>query len=443
MTVRDRDTSQQIPSRALRRLSQDTLLRNSLYLTLNTATIAFVGFLFWLINSRLFSANEIGAATTLISAAALISYVSLFGFNTTFVRFLPTSRDRNAEMNTGILIVFGTALVVATAFVLLIPVIAPGLDFVRNSLGFTLGYVALTSFWAVNLVTDSVFIARRRAQYNIVVDGFIQGAIKLALPFLLVGLGAFGIFTASGLAATVAVAASVFFMIRIADYRPRLSLSLAVLRRTWEYSAANYVANLLNLAPLCVIQVVLLDARGPRQAGYYFIAYQVASLLFAVAFAMSQSLLAEGSRPGADLPALVRRSAKALALICVPCAFLMAATARWLMMPFGQTYSHHGAVSLAVLVLSAPSVAFCSVATTVLRITNQLRAVVVTNAVYAAVIISLTLLFVGHGLPWVALAWLVGNTLAGVLAAGYAFGRLRRTPSTDRTTTADQCAPLS
>jgi O-antigen/teichoic acid export membrane protein len=413
---------------SLRRFRQDALLRNSLYLTLNTAMVGAVGFVFWLINSHLYSPVEIGTATTLISAASLISYVSLFGFNTTFIRFLPTSQDPNSEMNTGLLIVFGTAALVATAFVLLVPSMAPKLMFVRDSLGFTLGFVVMTAFWAVNLVTDSVFIAYRKAQYNILCDGFILGAVKLTVPFVAVSLGAFGIFTSSGLSVTVGVAASVYFMVKIADYRPRPALSQAVLRRTWQYSAANYVANLLALAPLFVIQLILLNVQGPRQAGYFFIAFQVTSLLYAVGYALSQSLFAEGSRADANLPALVRRSVKVLVLISVPTALLVAAAGRWLLLPFGQSYSLNAGVTMAVLALSAPSVGFFAVAATVLRIAKLLRVIIVANAIYAAVIVTLTILFASRGLPWVALAWLVGNTVAGAVAAAYAVVWLRDTP---------------
>jgi O-antigen/teichoic acid export membrane protein len=405
---------------ALRALASDHLIRNSAFLTMNTVVMSGAGFAFWLINSHLFSAGQIGTATTLISGASIISYFSLFGFNTTFVRFLPTSRNRDAEMNTGLVVVFCAALVIATAYVLLVPSIVPRLTLVRGSPGLAIGFVALTAFSAVNLVTDSVFIALRKAQYNVVCDGIIQGAVKLSLPILLVELGAFGIFLASGLASTVAVVASIIFMVRVFGYRPRVALSRAVLRQSRTYSAANYVANLLSLSTVFVIPLTILSLRGPRQAGFYFIAYQIASLLFALGYAMSSSLFAEGSRAGAHVPSLLRRSAKTLALVCVPCSVLVAASGHWLLLLFGPQYSANATLTLAILAMSAPSVAFCSAATTVLRINKQLREVVLTNAVFAVAIIGLTALGAKHGIEWVALGWLLGNTTAGILATAFA-----------------------
>src|SRR2546421_1625985 len=182
-------------------LRSDALLRNSFFILLTTATMGGVGFLFWLVNARLFTSSQIGVATTLISATALICYLSLLGFDATFIRFLPRSSNRDAEINTGLILVLGAALVVSTAYVLAAPIFVPALRFVRASPLYAIGFVVLTAFAAVNLVTDSVFIAYRGATYNFIVDGLLQGAAKLALPALLTGLGAYGIFAASGGAA--------------------------------------------------------------------------------------------------------------------------------------------------------------------------------------------------------------------------------------------------
>ena len=78
---------------ALHRQTQDELIRNSLYLTLSTATMAVLGFAFWLLSARLYDPGEIGKATTLISAVALISYLGLFGFNNTCLLYTSDAAD--------------------------------------------------------------------------------------------------------------------------------------------------------------------------------------------------------------------------------------------------------------------------------------------------------------------------------------------------------------
>ena len=413
---------------ALRRQTQDELIRNSLYLMLSTATMGVLGFAFWLLSARLYDPGEIGKATALISAVALISYLGLFGFNNTFIRFLPSSRQRDTDISTGLLVVLVAATIAATIYVLIVPYIAPKLDFVRHSTGFALGFVVFAAFSAVNLVTDSVFIAYRKTQYNLLVDGVIQSLTKLALPAVLVGLGAYGVFAASGLAATVAVGASIFFMVKVVGFRPKLSLSPGVIKQTWEFSAANYLANLLNLAPIFAIPLIVLDTRGARQAGYFFVAFQIANLLNAVSYSVSTSLLAEGSYEGSDLAALLRKSARVLALVSIPTGVLVAVTARWLLMVFGGAYSQHAASALTVLAIATPSVACYVWATTILRITKQLRELIGANVVYALATVGFALNWAHRGLAWIGVAWLAGNLLSGMVAAAAAARHLRMSP---------------
>jgi O-antigen/teichoic acid export membrane protein len=387
-----------------------------------------VGFVFWLVNSRLYTTEQIGLATTLVSGASVIAVASLLGFNTWFVRFLPASRRQNEEINTGLAIVFAAALLAATLYVLFVPLAVPRLVFMRNSLVFASGFAVLTALWAVNIVTDSVFIAFRNAQYNVLADGIIQGAVKLALPVLFVGLGAYGMFLASGLAAAAAAVASVVFMVRTVAYEPKPCVSLAVLGRAWQFSAANYAANLLSLCPVLVIPLIVLNARGAREAGFYFIAFQVANLLYTVGYAVASSFLAESSYEGAHLPSLLRHATRVLIIVLAPSSLIIALTGTWVLLMFGTAYSVNGASTLAILALSAPSVALYTTAMTVLRVTKQLRAIVAAGAFYAVAVLGLVTLGAPHSLQWVASAWLIGNSVAGLFAAGFAAVHLRRSP---------------
>ena len=68
------------------------LLTNSLFLMLNTIAMAVLGLVTWLIAARIYSAEQIGAGTTLVSASGLLGLASLLGFNNSLVRFLQIGR---------------------------------------------------------------------------------------------------------------------------------------------------------------------------------------------------------------------------------------------------------------------------------------------------------------------------------------------------------------
>lgn len=407
-------------------IRSDHLVRNSFFIMAATAAMGAFGFLFWLVVARLFTSGQIGVATTLISATILLSYFGQFGFDATFVRFLPTSLDRDAELNTGLTLVALGSILLGLLYILTVPSFVPALRFVRSSPLYVAGFVTLTAFAAVNLVTDAAFIAYRAAKYNFIVDGLIQGLSKLALPLLLVGMGAFGIFTASAGAALVAVATSIFFLVRRFGYRPRLGVSKAVIRHVFTFSWPNYVASLLNVVPVLVVPAIVINGRGASEAGYYYVAFQMANLLYAVSFAISASLFSEGSYEDGDLMALARRAAKYLGLLAIPAVVLLSLGGHWLLAAFGREYSQHAGPALAVFGLGVPAVAMNMWSHTMLRLSKQLAALIWSNVVLVVVVIGLALLWVHRGLVWVALAWLLGNLAAGVAALGAWIGRSHR-----------------
>jgi len=81
-------------------LVNDSPYRNSIYLMLSTGVMAVFGFFFWIINVRLYSAEQVGIGTTFISIMTLISSFSILGLGSELIRYLPTSERKNKKINT-------------------------------------------------------------------------------------------------------------------------------------------------------------------------------------------------------------------------------------------------------------------------------------------------------------------------------------------------------
>jgi O-antigen/teichoic acid export membrane protein len=411
---------------------KDLLLQNSVYIMLTTALMGLLGFAFWIISAHLFSARQIGLATALISATILISYSSLLGFNSTLVRFLPTSEHRDAEVSMALICVGVAALITAIGYVLIVPSVVPQLGYLRANEGYACVFVVLTVCSGVNLITDSVFIALRSPQYNLLIDGVIQSSVKLLLPVALVGLGFFGLYASTGLASAVAVVLSILFMWRAFEYRPRVENVGMVLRKTWGYGASSYLANLLNIVPILVLPLVVLKNLGAPSAGYYYVAFQVANLLYAVTYAIGQSLFAEGSHDEEAFRSLARRSAWFQAAIIIPAVVVLWVGASELLGIFGHGYGLRSVGVLRVLILAAPAVAINVWTSTLLRLTKQMIALIWSNVAYVVVICGLAAFWVDRGLVWVGIAWLVGNVVSGavggtaLIMAGHGPRMLRR-----------------
>ena len=408
------------PKRKLRllvaRLYSDHLVRNSLYLMLSSGIQAALGFTFWIIMARLFSTADVGRASSLISATALIAYFSLFGLNSTLVRFLPTARDKEPLITAAFILVACTGAVIGLAYILLTPVIAPRLAFVEHQLTLTAGFTLLTAAAAVNLLTDSVFVASRKASFCALTDGAVGGLSKIVFGVILAGTGAYGLFCASAGGFAVAALTSIILIVTAFHWRPSFKKPFQALKPLLKFSGANYIANAFSLIPTVVIPLITLDRLGPQAAAYYFVAFQMATLLYSAIYAVESAFLAEGSQAEADWRAVRRQSRRLAIMLFVPGGCFLALTAHWVLLAFGLGYSQHGTTSLVLLAVAVIPIAACNWSWTVLRLSGRLTALVVSNAVYSGTISGFAWILAPHGLAAMTAAWPIGSAVAATVA---------------------------
>jgi O-antigen/teichoic acid export membrane protein len=401
-------------------------LRSAGFLTLSQGAVAIFGFVFWVVSARLADADAVGTATTLVSASSLIAYLSVFGVNITLMRFLPTSSEPDDTLSSGFIVCFTGALLVSLGYVELMPVVAPKLAFVQRSPLYTVEFVVFTAFGALNILTDSVFIAYQRAKYIFWSDGVIQGTVKILAPFALIAAGVyatygvFGIFSSFGSAAAIDVIASLALIVGRLGYRPHLRVRMSALTRTLRYTITNYAVQILDILPTLILPTVVLDGLGRRQAGYFYIAFQVASLLSGVGVSIAVSALSEGAQGHARLNEVARRSRFLLSVTVPPLLIIGLAVAPWVLVIFGPAYREHASSTLVVLVLAIPAVALCQWTRALLQITKQLHALLASQLLYAAIVLGLSIVVMHKGMTWIAGAYLLGNLLAGAVA-GTAF----------------------
>jgi O-antigen/teichoic acid export membrane protein len=415
------------PLAALRaRLYTDHMVRNTLYLILSSGLQAAMGFAFWILTARLFSTTDVGIASSLISATVLISFAALFGLNSAFVRYLPTTRHRNELVTAGLLLVAGGGAVLGLVYVLLTPIVAPRLAFVAHSPILAAGFVLLTAASTVNLLTDSIFIASRKSGFAAVTDGGVGGIAKIGMVLAFAGTGAYGVYSASVGGFAAAALASLVLMIISLRWRPSLRNPLRALKPVLRFSAASYAGNIFSLLPTLVVPLIVLDRLGASAAAYYFVAFQVATLLYSAAYAVAQSSLAEGSHRGVDRRAVVRRSRRVMLAMCVPACAVLTGTSHWILLAFGARYSEHATLPLIMLVLGAIPIALSSWLWTVMRLDGQLRAIVVSSAVDAVAVCALAWLLASHGLTALTIAWPAGGLLSVAVAALFRVDAARR-----------------
>ncbi len=240
--------------------------------------------------------------------------MSLFGLNSSLVRFLPGSDHPDALVTQAVAGVSVVSIVVGLGAVAALPVIAPRLGFVGEHPLIAAIFIASGVLAAVNLLTDAVFIAGRKSQYNILTDGVLQGLPSSVYRSFLSGSDPWGIFGATGIASIVAVAASFYFLHRVIRSRIRLQPSphsadppAALLQQHLRLQRAEPHAGVDRPAD---------RAPAPRcgPAGFDHVAFQVTNLINAFATAVGEAVFAEGSHDASQFSRLMRRAAKLLAI---------------------------------------------------------------------------------------------------------------------------------
>jgi O-antigen/teichoic acid export membrane protein len=391
------------------------MVRSALYLILSTGIQAAFGFAFWIVTARFFSTDDVGRASSLISATMLIGFFGLLGLNTTFVRFLSVSRDRGSLITAGLLLVGICSGVLALGYTVLTPVVAPRVAFIAHSPLLAVGFVILTAAGAMNVLTDSVFIAADRAVYTAWTDGIVGGVSRIALVAIS-GASTYGIFAASAGGQLTGVIASLIIMAKVLGWRPRIKNLRKTLAPVFHFSSANYIANIFNMIPNLVVPLIVLDRLGPSDAAYYYVSYQLASLLYQTVFAVEQSFLAEGSHTGSVTRAFFVRSIRILLMLCIPSFVVMVLLSHWMLLLFGAQYASHAGSCLIALSTAVIPIAANNWLLTVLRLANQLKATVISNACYAVAICGIAWFLAPRGLGATALAWPIGVSLGSVVA---------------------------
>jgi O-antigen/teichoic acid export membrane protein len=398
------------------------MLRNSLFLMASAGLTAGIGFIFWALVAHLYSSTQIGLATTLLSAISLISFLSTFGFGATMIRFQAAGAARNRQVSVMLALVAGASLLVGTGYVLAMKLISPDLAFIRAKPVYALIVIVVCVFATVNLVTDSVFMAARLAEYNTLVDGIIQSLAKLALPVFVVGMGAMGIVTASGAGYVVATLASFYYMYRKVGFRFSFRLGGTRIRETASYSATTQFSSLLNLIPQLALPIIVLRWLGPDDVTYYYLGSQIAALLSTGSYAIGNALFSEGAHDPGQLRDLMKRSAKIMTAVMIPGVAIVILVREPLLSLFGSKYPGHAQGLLTVLALGALAVAFHTWASSALRITERMGPLLGSNVVYMVTTLALALGFAHRGLNWVGWAWALGNLASGLFAVAFVPG---------------------
>jgi O-antigen/teichoic acid export membrane protein len=273
--------------------------------------------------------------------------------------------------------------------------------------------------WTLSSLVDFAFIAGRRAEF-VLSKGIIFSLLKIPLPILLVlFFHTFGVAAAWGLATGVAVAVALFlFLPRVQrHYRPVPKLNLGIIKNMWEYSAGSYLASLFGAAPSLILPLIVVNLAGAKYNAYFYVAWAIAGLLFAIPSAVAQSLFAEGAHFEHRLGTDVRRSLIFVFALLIPALIFVFLLGNWLLSLFGEGYAANGLRLLQILSLSSLLIGINDIYRSILRVQDRIKELVaISGFVVVVVPVGGYLVTPVSGIIGIGYVWLAAQGLVTLYA---------------------------
>ncbi|MFF1869012.1 hypothetical protein [Streptomyces sp. CB03911] len=398
----------------------EPLLRNGHILAASSLLAAGLGSMFWILATRSYSAETVGRSFAALAAASFLSTLGSLNLGDVLVRFVPTAGRHTRRL---ILRCYVTSAVfsalAAGAFLLLIPLIAPGLGYLREPV-MAAAFMAATAGYALFVLQDGALTGLRRTGW-VLGENALFAVAKSGLLALCAALAVgTGILVSWSVALVLAILLTNLVLFgRAMPARQGTDESgrsdAAPPQRVARYATADYVGNLCSVATYSIVPLLVLNHLGAGQSAYYSLAFIIADTLYVAAFSMGHSLVVEGADAPERLVELARHMLRHSGLLLAGAVAVVVAAAPWILGLFGPDYASHGTTVLRLMVLAAVPNAVLSVAIQVARVRRSVTWMIGLRLAFAVVVISLAAgLLPLLGLTGVGLAWLAAECALAV-----------------------------
>lgn len=386
--------------RAIVGLASDPLYRTSFFMAFSSIFNAGCGFFFWIIAARIYTVEQVGLATALISSLGLVLLFSRLGLDFSIIRFFPTG-DKNRIFSTSLIITTLASVLAGLAYILLIDLLAPTLAFLKEPC-YLVAFLLIGAANSVAAITGNAFVADRKAENYFLQNIFMALRIPLLIP--LAFLGTFGIFGSTGLAFIVASIFALIMLVRSLN-SIRLEIDLEFIKRSFNFSSWNYVSNILSTAPTLVLPIMVLNILGEAEAAKYYIAFTMGNLVLIIPQSLGTSLFVEGSHGEGLKKSVIRAGAASLALLVPAVLALFILGDGFLGMLKGEYIE--ASDLLKIVALSSFPVTIYSLFIPIQNVRMRVEGVVKLNAFRCTLLLGLSYLMIQeYGILGIGYAWI-------------------------------------
>ncbi len=401
--------------RFIRKIYNDSLLKNALYLIATNLSNLILGFFFWVIAARYYTPHDVGTISAVLSSMFLIAMISSLGFPTTLVYYLPRDRgNANRIINSCMVASVAASFLFSLIFVAGLDIWAPPLKDALGNLELAALFAAVTVAMTVSSLISGAFIAGKRSSFQMTKETLF-GFIKIIPLPLFAGIGAMGIFLSWGIGLLFAVILG-FILVSVIwkGYIPVPTFD-PVIKSMAGFSFGNYLAGIFSMLPRYLFPIIIVNLISAESTGFFFIAMTVAGLLHGIPQSMSSSLLAESSE-GDELWGKVRKAIRFNLVLLIPGFLLFVLFGKFVLNLFNPSYALNASTTLIILAAASFPMSLNIIFTAVRNAQNRVVSVIKINAAMAVITLALSVpLMKSYGIEGAAAAYLIANTITAVI----------------------------
>ena len=332
------------------------LLHSAAALASTSVVTSGLGFVYWAVAARVFSATNIGESSTAISVMNLIAPFTVLGFGTLLIVKLPGMREGRAELVATAAAVSATVgAVIALVCAFLLPPSFIGLPGIGHQPGITVLFATAVATQGVGLLFDQALLSVAGGGLQLR-RNLIQSIVKLVLlTVLALTLARFGSLTifASWVVANVVSIAVVGAVLMRRHGVPlrRVVPAPSVLAGLHFDAAKHHALNIALFVPYFAMPIVANVALGSEQAGYLFATWSVAGFVLFLPFALATALFASGARDPRTFLMEFRHTLRYSLLISAAANVGILLFGQTLLSVFGSDYAQNGHTALLLICL--------------------------------------------------------------------------------------------
>jgi O-antigen/teichoic acid export membrane protein len=397
------------------------LYRNAYFLMLGAGSGSLLGFAFWTVAARHYPPRAVGVASAVIATMTVVSGVSQLGLGTVLFRYLPgAGRATRSLILKSYAITMSLSVVASVAVAISTRWWAPSVAFLGRDSRWLVAFVAATTAWTVFTLQDSVLTALRQAKWIPLEDTFFS-ATKIALLFTFAGGSSAGIFLAWNipvLVSLVPINLLIFDRFIAQHVENTAARVFSTPRNLVRFAGGNYLGGVFFLASTTLLPVLVAAEAGATAAAYFYIPWTIAAALQNIPLNMATSLTVEAALDESQLREYVRSVTVQTLRLSLPVVVLVIVGARYVLEIFGHAYAIHGETLLQLLAAASIPNVLVALGTSVVRIQNDARMVLLIPAVVGVITLALSAALVTTvGIAGVGIAWLTAQLVVATWIA--------------------------